>query len=198
MGLFLHFGAGPNQLPPPWQNLTAEHDIRRPLRFELDSASAILAEHVIEHVSFVQGFAFLDECRRVLEPGGVLRLGFPDVGRFLLGPIERPELTRSTFELGARAFQYAEELERRGVVSYPHEADRAARARAGLRLLLKGFHHQCAWTEATAAGVLLALGFRDVRRCDYGAGELGHCDGHHKDAGRELATLETTIFEAHK
>ena len=82
-GLFLNFGAGPNQLPEPWQNLDPTHDIRKRLRFENGSVAAILAEHVIEHVPFLQVLGFFQECLRVLEPGGMLRIAFPDIGRFL-------------------------------------------------------------------------------------------------------------------
>ena len=55
-----------------------------------------------------------------------------------------------------------------------------------------------AWTRDSAAGALLVVGFARVRFCTYGTGELGHCDGHHKDVGMELAKLETTVLEAVK
>ena len=80
-GLFLNFGAGPNQLPEPWQNLDPTHDIRKRLRFENGSVAAILAEHVIEHAPFLQVLGFFQECLRVLEPAGMLRIAFPDIGR---------------------------------------------------------------------------------------------------------------------
>ena len=83
MNLLLNFGAGPNQLPQPWRNLGPEHDIRKRLKFEDNSANAILAEHVIEHVPFLQSLGFFREALRVLKPGGVLRVAFPDIGRFL-------------------------------------------------------------------------------------------------------------------
>ena len=79
MNHHLHFGAGQNQLPEPWQNLDASHDIRKPLRFDNDTAAAVMAEHVIEHVSYFYALLFLGEAFRVLKPGGVLRVGFPDV-----------------------------------------------------------------------------------------------------------------------
>ena len=84
MDLYLHFGAGLNQLPEPWLNLGPAHDIRKHLRFESDAAAAVVAEHVIEHIPFLQALGFFRECLRVLRPGGVLRVAFPDVSRFVV------------------------------------------------------------------------------------------------------------------
>lgn len=195
MGHFLHFGAGPNQLAAPWQNLTVEHDIRKPLRFPDGSASRICAEHVIEHVAFSDGVRFLQECRRVLEPGGTLRIGFPDVGRFLRFPGVTDDQP-GTFELSDFADDYARALAERGVHAAARTPDGVGRA--ALALMLLGWHHCSAWTTELAAGVLLVLGFRNVRAYNYGGGELGACDGHAKDVGDVVATLESTYFEARK
>ena len=187
--LFLNFGAGPNQLPEPWQNLDPTHDIRKRLKFESDSAAAILAEHVIEHVPFLQGLGFFQECLRVLAPGGVLRIAFPDIGRFLVS--DWPD-----FALNKAALRYAEGLSKRPRVALPGTS--LEMTRAAMRQMLTGWGHQTAWTERSAAGALLVVGFSEVRLRDYGCGELGAVDGHHRDVGPELAMLESTILEARK
>lgn len=194
MGHFLNFGAGPNQLPPPWQNLTAQHDIRKPLRFDASSTSFILAEHVIEHAPFSQGFGFLDECRRILEPGGVLRLAFPDVSRFL-------SLSTDRWLWGPKVHVYADELERGPHGALVRNVEPRERARAAATLLLVGWNHESCWTRESAAGVLLALGYSRVssvwfRESDHA--ELAGVDGHHRDVGMALAEMETTVIEATK
>jgi predicted SAM-dependent methyltransferase len=189
MGLFLNFGAGLNQLPEPWQNLDPTHDIRKRLKFESDSAAAILAEHVIEHVPFLQVLGFFQECWRVLEPGGVLRVAFPDVGRFVTS-------CSSEIALNRAALRYAEGLSKRPAMVFPEAA--LEKTRAALRQMLTGWGHQTAWTEASAAGALLVVGFSHVCRREYGHGELSGIDGHHRDVGPELALLESTILEAQK
>ncbi len=189
MALFLNFGAGPNQLPEPWQNLGPTHDIRKRLKFENNSAEAILAEHVIEHVPFLQVLGFLQECLRVLEPGGVLRIAFPDVGRFLTS-------SSLEFALNQAALRYAEGLSTRPGMELPSGA--LEKARAALRQMLTGWGHQTAWTEHSAAGALLVVGFSHVFRREYGHGVLKRVDGHHRDVGPELALLESTILEAQK
>jgi hypothetical protein len=189
MDLLLNFGAGLNQLPPPWQNLGPTHDVRKRLKFPSGSATAILAEHVVEHVPFLQGLGFFRECLRLLQPGGVLRVAFPDVGRFLIN--EESELA-----FNAAAHCYAERLAQRpGMDLPPRTRDRV---RAALGQMLGGWGHQTAWTEHSAAGALLIAGFSQVRRCEYGHGELKGVDGHHRDVGPELALLESTILEARK
>lgn len=193
MGLFLNFGAGPNQLPEPWQNLNAAHDIRKRLRFEDGSASAILAEHVIEHVPFLAGFGFLQECWRVLEPGGVLRLAFPDAARF----IDYPRMPQA--ELHPNLLRYARALEQRdqgGLIrgaASGHDKQRAA-----LLMLFAGWEHQAAWSIGMAAAALFAHGFLGVTCCVSASGRLAGVDGHHLEVGEEIARLETSILEAVK
>lgn len=189
MGHFLNFGAGPNQLPEPWQNLNAEHDLRKRLRFEDGSASRILAEHVIEHVPFLQGYGFLQECFRVLELDGILRLAFPDpVGLLAIGV--------GGYELGPRAEEYAAELAKRP----DGEIVRNARdkRRAASMMMMIGWNHQSIWTLYSAAAVLCTVGFRKVQTRRYGEGMLHGVDGHHLDVGHKLAEIETTIVEALK
>lgn len=211
MGHFLNFGAGPNQLPAPWQNLNAEHDIRKPLQFEDASAQLILAEHVIEHAQFSQGYGFLSECVRVLAPGGVLRLGFPDVSRFV-----RSE--ESGFWFNARALKYARALAdsddagavvrgaRRDANRFTDKVEREHMqaqyaCRAATLCVLAGYNHLAMWTRDGAAAALLSAGFKYVREQFYGRSgvrELVNVDGHAKDVGDEIALLETTILEAEK
>jgi len=189
MALFLNFGAGLNLLPDPWQNLDPTHDIRKRLKFENNSAAAILAEHVIEHVPFLQVLGFFQECLRVLEPGGVLRIAFPDVGRFLTSCSREVALNMA-------AFHYAEGLSKRPGIDLAGTA--LEKTRAALWQMLTGWGHQTAWTEHSAAGALLVVGFSHVCRREYGHGELRGVDGHHRDAGPELALLESTILEARR
>lgn len=201
-GLHLHFGAGPNQLPEPWQNLNVLHDIRKPLRFETGSARAILAEHVIEHVPFLQGLGFFWECLRVLEPGGVLRVAFPDLSRFL--GYKHEDSGEIGYQFIARALDYAEALAKH--LKQEHAQVQAARdqdeersfVRAAMLRMATGWGHQTAWTLPTAAACLLAVGFSTVRAREYGKGQLVGVDGHHRDVGAELAELESTILEATK
>ncbi len=133
----LHFGAGPNKLPWPWENYDSDIDIRKRLPMSDSSASFILAEHVIEHVEFREGLSFLGECRRVLIRGGVLRLAFPDITR----PIDVEAYRASFLEY------YDGKLDSIDDVRYS---------------ILTDWDHKSCWTQEMAKQVLLAAGFRPV------------------------------------
>lgn len=75
-----NFGCGGNRIPG-WENFDADVDITKPLPFPDRSAAFILAEHVVEHVSAPDGFRFFEECFRMLQPGGVLRICVPHLDR---------------------------------------------------------------------------------------------------------------------
>jgi len=58
-------------------------DLRHPLPFSSDSFLAIFCEHVLEHLTKPDAADLVRECRRILQPGGVIRLSTPDAERFL-------------------------------------------------------------------------------------------------------------------
>jgi predicted SAM-dependent methyltransferase len=60
------------------------HDCRSNLPFANGSVRGIFSEHFFEHLDYIEDVpTFLDECRRVLAPDGVLRLIVPDGGSYL-------------------------------------------------------------------------------------------------------------------
>lgn len=54
-------------------------DLTQPIGFASDSVDAIYASHVLEHLHHEDALSLLAECRRVLKPGGILRLVLPDL-----------------------------------------------------------------------------------------------------------------------
>jgi predicted SAM-dependent methyltransferase len=56
-----------------------QHDLQSRLPFEDSSFAAVYHSHVLEHIPKSQAAAFLNECHRVLAPGGVLRVVVPDL-----------------------------------------------------------------------------------------------------------------------
>jgi predicted SAM-dependent methyltransferase len=63
----------------------AQLDISDPLPFAAASVDWVYAEHLIEHVPLPVAVGWLTEVRRVLAPGGVLRVTTPDLRRYVEG-----------------------------------------------------------------------------------------------------------------
>jgi len=87
--LLLHLGSGANRLPG-WVNIDLlgmgsdlAWDLRRRLPFPDACTQAAWLEHVIQEFTLADALALLEECHRVLRPGGTIRVGVPDLGRYI-------------------------------------------------------------------------------------------------------------------
>ena len=87
--LRLHLGSG-GQPKPGWLNVDLAGDpvelvwdLAHGVPFGDSSVDAIFHEHLLEHIPLRAGAGLLDECFRVLRPGGILRIGVPDAGALL-------------------------------------------------------------------------------------------------------------------
>ncbi len=175
--LRLHLGSGPNYLEG-WLNHDRDIDLRKPLPWPDGSAELIFCEHTIEHIAMPEGMRFVEECYRVLKPGGTLRLSFPDVERvWALSKNEVEQRAAAIRQLGLEA-KTREDC---------------------VRLVLTGWDHQSAWTERLALVVLQAAGFA-ARPVSYGKSAIAGLDGvdsHHLVSG-DAARLETSVVEGIK
>lgn len=86
----LQLGSGTNVLPG-WLNTDGAMmwlgnvyvDLREPLPFPDEAFDFAFCEHTIEHIHYADARAFLRECRRVVKPGGILRITTPDLQSYL-------------------------------------------------------------------------------------------------------------------
>jgi predicted SAM-dependent methyltransferase len=59
-------------------------DARRRLPFPDGSVRGIFTEHFVEHLDYTEEVPdFISECYRALEPGGAIRIIFPDIEMYL-------------------------------------------------------------------------------------------------------------------
>jgi predicted SAM-dependent methyltransferase len=123
-------------------------DLTSKLPFPDGSADAVFLEHVLEHFPLEAVLAMLGECRRVLAPGGILRAGVPDFGRY------------AESYAGDRAF-----LEER----------RPGRPTPLLALaeVALSHGHRSVWDAETLERVLAESGLVHVRRRAFGDTDLG-------------------------
>jgi predicted SAM-dependent methyltransferase len=85
----LNLGSGPERIPG-WTSVDIlgmgadlHWDLRRGIPFPDEAVHAVFLEHVLEHFPIEDVFGILEECRRVLVPHGIVRVGVPDFGRYM-------------------------------------------------------------------------------------------------------------------
>ena len=151
--LQLHLGSGGHPLDG-WVNVDIigmgpdlYWDLRSGIPFPDGSASAVFLEHVCEHFTLTDDLDLLDECHRVLAPGGIVRIGVPDFGRYL--------------ESYAGDGAFVEEM----------RPGRPTRLIAVGEVALN-HGHRSVWDAETLEAVLMSCGFVDARRRDWGDTDL--------------------------
>lgn len=79
----LHIGCGPNTFIEGMENTDKEEfdvlSAKAWAEVESNSVDAFVAMHVLQEFPWRNLIAFLDQVRRTLKPGGVLRLGVPHI-----------------------------------------------------------------------------------------------------------------------
>lgn len=170
----IHLGCGPNRLDG-WLNLDLPNgDITKPLPWPDGSLEAIFLEHVIEHVPADAAYRFFEEARRVLQPGGVLRLAFPDLLK--TARQATPEYLRFIQNHGWGDGTPA----------------------SAVRNIVANHGHRAVWTEETMRLVLEASGF-EVAVYPVGHSDTpGFCnlEHHQSQIGADFNAIETTCIEA--
>lgn len=82
--LYLELGAGDKKGVNGWQTVDVTKkcdlfwDLRKQLPLPSESVSKIYSSHFFEHLSFQETQKLLDECRRILIPGGVISVCVPN------------------------------------------------------------------------------------------------------------------------
>lgn len=86
MKKYLNIGCG-GLFDPSWTNVDLVSrdesiiaaDITKSLPFSNDAYSLVYHSHVLEHLQKDEGVFFIEECHRVLQPGGIIRIAVPDL-----------------------------------------------------------------------------------------------------------------------
>lgn len=153
---YLNAGCGPN-LKKGFINLDYEWlpgvlcwDLRRPLSFRSRSFRGIYSEHCLEHLSREDCLKVLREFRRILRPGGLLRIVVPDVEIYI--------------DLYMRA--------RNGEQVYtPYNAETPL---SGLNRIMREHGHQYAYDFEAMKAMLLEAGFTTIFKQSFNKGWNSH------------------------
>lgn len=134
-------------------------DIVKGLPIKDGSMEGVYASHVLEHLCRSDFYKALANIRRLLKPGGVLRLIVPDL-------LSRTKYYLSMIELGEHgANDFLLESTLLGISEEPHSKIASA------ILALGNSAHKWMWDDLAVEFALRESGFCKIRRCSYGDAE---------------------------
>lgn len=159
----LHLGCGSNTLtgytncdilPGPGVDVTCS---AVSLPFSARSCDEVLAEHLIEHLTYYEFNRMMAECARVLSPGGRLVLECPDLLEVCRGFVGASEYQR--YESNQGHWPFITQL-------YGHQRGRSEDE-------IRSQVHKSGYTFQRLEAVLVGLGFADVVRVPATRGKPG-------------------------
>jgi predicted SAM-dependent methyltransferase len=161
-------------------------DVTRPFPFDSDTFEYIHAEHLIEHITWADGLQMLRECRRVLKPGGIVRIATPDLA-VLIGLYDGKRN-----EVGQRYIQWITDL------LYPEVG--AYKAAFVINNAFTNFGHKFLYDGELLELAFTKAGFTNIREFPMGESDDENLRGiefHGEFAGNEeMVAFETMVFEA--
>jgi predicted SAM-dependent methyltransferase len=141
-------------------------DVSRRLPYADGSASYVYSSHLIEHLSRWQALRFVRECRRVLRPGGIMRVATPDLNAIVEAyrAVDRTsdgEQTRADTMMAQLGM--FRELQANHVQRLIHR-------------VASGSYHQWLYDSESLIRLLTEGGFNETRICSYRKGETPDLD----------------------
>lgn len=142
-----------------WPASVVRHDVRRRFPYSDASVDAIYSSHTLEHLYLDDARRVLEECQRVLRPGGILRLALPDAGMWA-----RDLLDGVTFSAECPGLEFNARL-----AAHPFHPPSARRRLLGL---VGSPTHRWQPTEDLVVWLFESAGFVDVTRRTFREGSL--------------------------
>ncbi len=130
-----------------------QHNVNNGLPYATAGVDLIYSSHFLEHLTYDEGLAFLRECRRVLKPGGCMRLIVPDAK--LLNRSYAHENCWDVFN----ADNNNPPIPLSDFDCINDECEKAKTSLTKLHALLYGGDHKAVYDEATLSEQLMDAGF---------------------------------------
>jgi predicted SAM-dependent methyltransferase len=192
----LQLGTGRNVLPG-WLNTDvfdversgeiAYLDARAPFPLPDATFDFVFSEHMLEHLSYADGLRCLQECLRILKPGGRIRIATPSLDRLVsLFATNRSEVEERYLRWAVDTWVPDTGAHLPGFV---------------LNNFLRDWGHRFVYDRQTLAHALTTAGFVDVREFSVGRSEtpeLAGLEAHGKAIPPEFNELETIVLEARR
>lgn len=170
----------------PKDRQTVYMDATQPFPFENNTFDYIFSEHMIEHISFLEGEFMLKECYRVLKPGGALRIATPNL-QFLIDLYsENKTATQQNYIKFSKQFLKKELPEMDTMI---------------INNFFRDWGHQFIYDKKALSYTLEKAGFSHITFCNVGQShfaELHDIERHGQEITEEFNKLESLIAEAVK
>jgi predicted SAM-dependent methyltransferase len=160
----LHLGCGSNIIDgwlnsdiSPKSNHVVSVDITKTFPFYDEIFDYVFSEHVIEHVSYVQGQQMLKECFCVLKDSGKIRISTPDLSFLIsLYQSEKSELQKKYMRWATETF----------IDSAPYCEDTFV-----VNNFVRDWGHIFIYDEKVLRFSLEKAGFKEITKCDLNESE---------------------------
>lgn len=166
--IYLEIGSGDKKGVNEWITIDMTEkcdiywDLRKGLPFPKESISKIYSSHFFEHLSFKEGQKFLDDCLRVLVPGGTFSICVPNARIYIESYLQSDSLDHKLFLSYQPAYNNTGKIDELNYIAY-----------------MDG-HHKYMFDEENLIYILKSKGFTnvslrefdpnlDLKRRDYGS-----------------------------
>jgi SAM-dependent methyltransferase len=145
------------------------HDLSRGLPFPANSAQAVYHSHLLEHLDQAAAQIFLREIKRVLQPGGVVRIAVPDFEKLARAYLAHLECCEHDDDARARHDAYIAAMIEQCVRREAAGTRKQSPLRRWLENLVlgdarqRGEIHQWMYDRINLGELLLRAGFREPR-----------------------------------
>jgi SAM-dependent methyltransferase len=159
-------------------------DATAPFPFPDQSFDFVRSEHMIEHIPYLDGILMLQECHRVMRPGGIIRIATPDLKK-LAKLYEAPLSKEQRFYVDAIFSEWRGDYQSTEVGVVINN--------------IFSFDHRFIYDSGTLGEALRKTGFGNLVQTPVGHSEhpeLAGIDGHMADD--DYIAFETLTMEAQK
>ena len=172
----------------PKASATMFLDATRPFPFPTASIDRLLSEHMIEHMEHAHGVAMLEECRRVLRPGGRIRLATPNLDTVMsLGAVS-PGTKEAEYVAWSNE-DFGDELDESEWSEPAHTINR----------MFHEWGHRYLYSPDVLRRTMERTGFSAIERVEVGSSSDPDFDGidfHGETIPDRWNRFETMVFEA--
>jgi predicted SAM-dependent methyltransferase len=145
------------------------HDLRKPLPWPDNTFDGIYASHLFEHMYLDEVRRLALECRRVLRPGGALRVVVPDVAVLVEGYVSGrfPAWTSDHIQQGPKADMLVT-----AILMREPNAPRGGLLKRVYHAMFDFHSHKWMYDAESMTARFTEAGFRDIRRMGYGESRI--------------------------